>query len=71
MANRKRMTPKICKYCGNEYSSCGSGWCEKCREKVPLLPRYKEARDYLRKRLGLERMDDSKDLGVAEDEVAV
>lgn len=54
-----RKAPRICKYCGEEYSnSQTSGVCTCCYHKVKLLPRFREARDVLREKLGLKRMGD-------------
>lgn len=48
----------ICKYCEKEYQREGhaKGVCGTCASKVTLLPKYIEARDALRRKLGLKPM---------------
>ena len=48
----------MCKYCGKEYKNNGNNKdvCGTCGSKVPLLPKFIEARDAARQRLGLKPM---------------
>jgi hypothetical protein len=53
----KRKETKICRYCGKEYRGQSTkDVCSGCYEKVPLLPRFKAARDALRRKTGLPKM---------------
>lgn len=54
----KHVPLKVCRYCGSEYSGKRSNVCWGCIDKEPLLPRFREARDYIREWCGLERMGD-------------
>jgi hypothetical protein len=54
----------VCRYCGDEVKRYGKNdyklMCGRCANKSSLLPKFVEARDNLRERLGLKRMWEKK-----------
>ena len=54
---RSRKAPKLCKYCGNAVNPKSSGLvCERCRNKSVYLPRFVQARDTIRAKMGMPPM---------------